>query len=509
MIQPVAESTKSLWPARPRRQLGLVAFAVFVAADDLMVVATMLRPMMKDLGLSLPGDLAPAAWIINVYLIAFLAVMPLAGRLSDRYGRREVFVAGLVAFALGSLMVPLAGSLTLLLVGRALTAIGGGALVPVSLAVVSDVYEGPSRARALGLLGAIETLGWVWGPLYGALLVRFLSWQWQFYLNVPMAVAGIVFGWRMLGSERHQREPMRWAPAVLLTVILVSANIVLLGRARVQTVTGLDQLGDQSGGVLTSAWFLVPASVALAVLVFIERRADEPFIARELTRSRSAVASLLLGMLVGGGLIVALVNVPLFVNVLDVDLRNAAVTAGWLLTAMTVAMAIASGVGGELSARSGPRRPAIVGLVGAAVAFAMMGFTWSVSTSTLAMVPVLALAGAGIGLTLTPSTVAVVDQAGPDDLGQASGLVLMARLLGFSIGLASMTAWGTRRYATLRETMDVPTLGSDGYEEQLVVAGQRIATSALTETFLGGAAAFIVALALVRWLSGVPRFGDR
>jgi MFS family permease len=174
----------------PGLALAVVAFGVFVAGDDLLVVSTMLRPIIDDLGLVLPDDIDDATWIVNVYLIAYVAVMPLAGRLSDILGRRAVVVGALAIFLVGSIVVPVAGSLEWLLVGRALTAIGGGALIPVGMAVVGDMYREPRRARALGLLAGIGTLGWVWGPLYGALLVRFLTWEWQFYLNIPLVRRG-------------------------------------------------------------------------------------------------------------------------------------------------------------------------------------------------------------------------------------------------------------------------------------------------------------------------------
>ena len=138
-------------PASPRAVLAVVGFAVFVAADDLTVVATMLRPIIGDLGLVLPDGLDEAAWIVNAYLIAFVAVMPIAGRLSDIVGRRRTFLAAYSLFIVGTIIIPTASSLGPFLFGRVLTAIGGGAMVPVALAVVGDVY--PNRPRALGILG--------------------------------------------------------------------------------------------------------------------------------------------------------------------------------------------------------------------------------------------------------------------------------------------------------------------------------------------------------------------
>ncbi len=155
-----------------------VGWAVFVAADDLTVVSTMLRPIVTDMGLVLPDGLDDAAWAVNAYLIAFVAVMPLSGRLSDVIGRRATFVWAYLIFLVGTIVIPMADSMGPFLVGRVLTAIGGGAMLPVAMAVIGDVHSEPRRARALGTLGAIETLGWVWGPLYGAMLVRFLTWRW-------------------------------------------------------------------------------------------------------------------------------------------------------------------------------------------------------------------------------------------------------------------------------------------------------------------------------------------
>ncbi|MDJ0962426.1 MAG: MFS transporter, partial [Acidimicrobiia bacterium] len=186
--------------ASPMAVLAIVGFGVFVAADDLTVVSTMLRPIIGDLGIVLPDGLDDAAWIVNAYLIAYVAVMPFVGRVSDIVGRRKVFMAAMALFLIGSIIIPFQTSLGPFLFGRVLTAIGGGALVPVGMAVVGDAFETGRRARALGILGAIDTLGWVWGPLYGAMLVRFASWEWQFYLNWPLAIFGMIAGWRLLAD---------------------------------------------------------------------------------------------------------------------------------------------------------------------------------------------------------------------------------------------------------------------------------------------------------------------
>lgn len=472
----------------------MVAFGVFVAADDLMVVATMLRPMIGDLGLVLPADLGDAAWIVNVYLIGYLAVMPLAGRLSDVVGRRAVFVGALAVFLAGSVVVPAADRLAVLLVGRALTAIGGGALVPLALAVAGDVHIGARRARALGLMGAIETLGWVWGPLYGAVLVRYATWQWQFHLNIPLALAGMAVGWRVLDPTRRAAPRLDWLGAAALTVAIIAVNLALLGEARIQSVGGLDELRGGDRGSFTGPWLYGVAAVALVVLVVAERGAVEPVIRRRLVVGRVPVASLAINALVGFGLVIALINVPLFVNVVGAGVRSSAVLAGWLLTALTATMALTSYLGGVATGRLGPGAPTAMGLGLGTVAFAAMGLGWTTGTGQLVMAFELALVGAGIGLVLAPTSTAVVDVAAEEERGGAAGLVIMARLIGFSVGLATVTVWGLRRYDELRGAVELPALGSPGYGDALSVATKDVTTTALAETFLGAALALAVAL---------------
>jgi len=234
----------------PAAILAVVSFGVFIAADDLTVAATMLRQIIGDLDIPLPEGLGEAAWIVNAYLVAYVAVMPFMGRLSDIVGRRRVYVGALVIFLIGSIWVGQADSLGWFLVGRVLTAIGGGAMVPVALAVIGDVYEEAKRPAALGVLSAIDTIGWVWGPLFGAMLVRFLDWRWQFHLNIPLAIIGIAATWWALRDHDRPaaRRRMDWPAAAALSAALVGMNVALL------------QAGEISGVGAVCRWY--PSSSA-------------------------------------------------------------------------------------------------------------------------------------------------------------------------------------------------------------------------------------------------------
>jgi len=328
--------------------LAVVGFSVFVAADDLTVVTTMLRPIISDLGLVLPDALDEAAWVVNSYLIAFIAVMPIAGRLSDVIGRRRTLLIAYAIFIVGTVVIALSTTLGPFLVGRVLTAIGAGAMVPVALAVVGDVYHDKRRTKALGTLGAIETLGWVWGPLYGAMLVRFLDWRWQFWLNVPMALIGMALVWFVVadydpaasatkdGGPRHSQ--IDWLGAVGVTAVLVGLNVALLANAKIQSVSGLDELAGQSG--FDSRWFLALAAAGALLVVWRQRRAATPIIDTTVLAGRSVRVALLVNVVLGAAIVITMVDVPLLINALRPGVAEAAVASGWSLAAFTAAMSV-------------------------------------------------------------------------------------------------------------------------------------------------------------------------
>ncbi len=473
--------------------LTIVGFGVFVAADDLTVVTTMLRPIIGDLGIVLPDGLDDAAWIVNAYLVAYVAVMPFMGRLSDLLGRRRVYIAALTLFAIGSIIIPLTSSLGPFLFGRVLTAIGGGALVPIGMAAVGDAFAESRRARALGTLGAIDTLGWVWGPLFGAFLVRFLSWEWQFYLNVPLAIIGIVAAWLVLPDADPVARPGRidWVGAVTLTGALVSLNLALLGSAEVQSVSGLDALTGSTGEGLR--WLYLPAVLLAILFVQRQRRAPDPLIDPALFKGRNLSAALVVNFLVGVALVTAMVDVPIFVNQIEGNLERAAVASGWVLSALTASMAVAAYAGGRFTERTWYRPPVLVGLATAAVAFVLLGQTWAVDTSLTTMAWQLAILGAGIGLVIAPTSAAVVDAAPPDRLGSAASLVMVLRLLGLSVGLSALTAWGLSRFNQLRDDLVLPPLDDASYGDALQAAQAELTTSALAETFIAAAVVVVIA----------------
>jgi MFS family permease len=368
-------------------------------------------------------------------------------------------------------------------------------MVPVALAVVGDAYPEPRRARALGTLGAIETLGWVWGPLYGALLVRFLTWRWQFWLNVPLAIVGIAaVWWALRDHDRPAREArVDWIGASLLTIALVSLNLALLGNAEVQSVEGLDELTGGSGPDLR--WLYGVALVAGVSFWFQQRGSAHPLFDRTSFRGRGVQAALLVNFVVGAALVIAMVDVPLFVNAVEIDVKRAAVVSGAVLSALTVAMAVASYAGGRATERWWHGPPIAIGLLAATVAYAVMGFTWDETSPYPALAAQLALLGAGLGLTFAPTTSVVVDASPPDRRGAGASTVMVVRLLGLSVGLSALTAWGLSRFNSLRHDIDLPPITDPDFERAVREAGAQLTAQSIAETFL--ATAVVVGIGLV------------
>jgi EmrB/QacA subfamily drug resistance transporter len=490
--------------------LAVIAFGVFIAADDLTVVTTMLRQIVFDLGIPLPEGLDQAAWIVNAYLIAYVIIMPFIGRVSDIVGRRPVYIAALVLFLLGSIWVPLAPNLPTFIFGRVLTALGGGAMVPVGMAIIGDVYEREKRPTALGTLGAIDTAGWVWGPLYGALLIRFLDWRWQFYLNIPLSILGIIAAWWALRDlpRSTSRARIDWIGIALLTAGLLSLNIALLNSGTIQNVSNLAELSDPAGSSMLPLYIF--SLVCFVAFYIVEKRLSisssqdsagvKPFLDPTLFKRPNFGSAITVNFLVGSVLIIAMVNVPLIVNVLESGVEQAALTSGLLLSAMTVSMAVTAYLGGRFTERWSYRPVTVVGLIACGVGFGLMGTSWAAGTPYSQMVWQLIILGAGFGLVTAPIGAAVINSAPDDELGIASSLVIVLRLMGMSVGLSGLTAWGLYRFDILRKDVALPEITSPDFQNALLEGLTRTTVSVLTETFLISAAIMIVALVVAMTL---------
>jgi MFS transporter, DHA2 family, triacylglyceride efflux pump len=475
--------------------LALVCLAVFVGALDLTIVTAVLPRIMADLQVSIDTELNRAAWVISGYLLAYTISMTFMGRLSDLYGRRAAYLICLAIFIGGSVLVAVAPTLNGVIGGRVVQAFGAGALVPISMALVGDLFSPERRAPALGVIAAVDTAGWMVGHLYGGILMRaFDDWRLLFWINVPLGLLALALTWWALRGVPVMRAAgtFDWAGALLIAASLAALNIGLsaggdLGQA--------DFYGERSGPP-PYALPLVAASLALlAAFVWAERRARYPLLDLGLFRNRAAAAACAINALVGFALALAIANVPLFINtrlsLLNLDdpdiLRRGAWDSGWVLSAFTLSMAALSAPGGWLAARFRERLPVLLGLALALGGYLLLR-TWDATTGYPAMVAGLALAGAGLGLALSPVAATVINAAGDERRGSASALVITLRLVGMTLGISALTLWGVPRQAELRFAGG-PLAASDPALFLVNVAAQVV-----DEMFLFAAAACLLAL---------------
>ncbi|HXN91422.1 MAG TPA: MFS transporter [Candidatus Sulfotelmatobacter sp.] len=433
-----------------RAVLGLAGAGLFVAALDAYVVVTLLPAMMGDVGLTI-DRIEQATPIVTGFLAGYVVAMPLLGAYSDARGRVPVYVACIAAFAVGSVMTATAGLWTFadlgwLVAGRFVQGLGGGGLVPLSLALAADLYtRGRSRTIALGSVAALQEAGSVFGPLYGATLAAAAAglggWRFVFWLNLALATAcgaALVLAARG-GTTAGQpaAASIDWRSAALLGLGLGSLVLALYP--------------DDPDHRATNA-LLIPAGAAAIVLMagyaWRQMRTLEPLIPRELLRSGVFIGATVANLLIGAALMVALVDVPILGRlVFTLDQLG----SGLLLTQFLIGVPIGAVAGGWLAGRIGTRLTAALGILVSAVAFLQMS-GWSATELSLRVGPLrqadvaLALCGLGFGLVIAPLTAAVLGLTRAQSHGLATSLVVLARTMGMLIGLSALTAYGLHRF---------------------------------------------------------------
>lgn len=460
--------------------MAFMAIPVFVGSLDLTVVSAFLPELVIDLGLPFDTGLDDASWIVTGYLLAYTVTLTFTGRLSDLLGRRVVYVVSLLIFIAGSLIIATLDlnpmnpesnilyafyqrmgqrpdisyvNLQIIIFGRIVQALGAGALVPVSLALVGDLFPPEKRARPLGLVAAMDTLGWVLGHLYGALFIQIFPdwWQGLFWVNLPLTLLAlflVLYGMRnvprlIVKGRFDFIGTILISGALACLTIGLGANIEISGSTSLDTLSPLPEYG--------------PPVLLLGLLLFIafimvELRVRDPLINLDMFRRRSLSAASITNLIVGYCLFIGLVSVPLLVNIRQdsaATLTQAALEVGILLSALTVPMALVAVPGGWLSDRLGIRFTVITGLVIAGAGFLAIWLTWTLDTPNAIIALQMLVVGTGIGLTFSPVSTAIINSAYDEERGVASALVIILRLVGMTISVASLTTFGIYRVTLL------------------------------------------------------------
>ncbi|MEV0228780.1 MFS transporter [Nonomuraea sp. NPDC050786] len=493
--------------------LGAGGAVVLLAALDAYVVVTILVDLAEDVGIPL-NHLERATPIVTGFLLGYVAAMPLLGQLSDRYGRRPLIHACLAAFALGSVLTALAAGEVMVVAGRTVQGVAGGALLPITMALIGDLWDEHERPVALGAVGAAQELGSALGPLYGGLLaglpaatvagVELGGWHAIFWINVPLAaLAAVAVHFTVPAGTSAARIGARGAAegaaseggnadtevaartvgpmggnadteAAARTASVVSpgpagtmgapeptaGRVDVVGGALLALALGLLVVGlynpDPASAVLPP-WGLVviPAgAVAAGVFVWWEIRSPVRLLDLSATRKGPLLATLAVSFLAGAALLVTMVFVQLTAQTL---LGLEALDASLVLARFLAALTVGALLGGLLGRRLGERAVAVAGMaLGAAGYWLMSRWPLDLASAGLVVDIDLAVAGLGLGLVIAPVSSAVLRVSPAVQHGVASAAVVVARMMGMLIGIAAVSAWGFYRFQSLTAHLDTP-----------------------------------------------------
>lgn len=515
--------------------LGIV---VFFTALDQTVVITALLPMSMSLGVT-TQDLPALSWVISGFLLGYVIVMPLMGRVADIWGRRKMMFICLAVFSVGSIMCveaprlaqlwdfshlnviginPEHPALAWMITARFIQAVGGGAIVPIALATSGSLFSAAKRSVALGFITGVTEAGGALGPLYGAIILEKWPllvgaytepWMWLFLLNLPIiAILCLLIWWLWPKTSRVSEEEslarstsqnpasttedsrsVDWLGAIVLGAALLCLSVGLSQQAGAMIELPTEEVAANN------PYLLAGAVVLTLLFIAIERKHKAPLIPLELFRSPIFSASAILSLLVGIILIAALVNVPIFAYAV---LGKTHLAAGLLLLRLTIFIPIGAFLSGLMVARFGARATGALSAIVMAGGCYLIG-QWTPESSEAFMTLGTFVTGFGFGLALAPISTTALQTVSSNRFGIAAAVSTSMRMIGMILGLAALSTWEIRRFqqlfAELRNTPPPPGCDFVCIATRMESSVKLASSQAMAETFL--AAAAVAGLAIV------------
>lgn len=410
------------------RILALLFVGVLMAALDIAIVGPALPSIRAEFGI----DARQAAWIFTMYVLCNLVSTPLMARFSDMFGRRLVYVLDVALFGVGSLLVAFSPTFAVLVLGRAVQGLGAGGIFPVASAVIGDTFPVEQRGSALGLIGAVFGIAFLVGPLLAGVMLSVLSWHWLFLINLPIAVALMWGGWRLLPATRMQTSATFDVVGTVLLVVVLST--LTYGINQIDTTQVAASL--RRANVL-GAWLLFLLSAP--IFVWWERRVETPVIQMRLFQSVQIVLTCAFAFGAGFGE-ASFVFVP---DLLVAALGVASSTASFMLLPAVLAMAVGSPLFGRMLDRVGAR-PVVASATGlAALGLLVLG---GVPLSRLSFYAAALLIGLGLsGLLGAALRYIMLQEAPREERASAQGVLTLFTSVGQLVGGAWIGALAVSR----------------------------------------------------------------
>jgi EmrB/QacA subfamily drug resistance transporter len=454
----------------PWYALVVVCLGQFMVVLDATIVNVALPSIQGDLSISDDS----LQWIVNAYTLFFGGFLLLGGRAADLIGRRKLFIAGVIVFSAASFLNALASSEAMLIGGRALQGLGGALLSPAALAVITTSFdEGAARTKALSIWAMIASGGSAAGLLLGGVLVEALSWEWIFFVNVPIGVAIVFAALRFVPDSRVEAAKRHFDVAGATSV---TAGLVLLVYAIVQA---------QNWG-WGSASTLGLGAVALALLgvfVAIERRSPAPLVRLDLFRMRSLATANGVFLIVMGGLFGMFFFATLYLQNI---LGYSPLETGFAFLPVTAGIIIGATAAQQLIPHAGVRPVMLSGLALAAAGLGLLAATTKVGGDYMGVLGGLLAMAIGMGATFVPMTLVATTNVEADDAGLASGIFNTSQQIGGALGLAVLSTLAASRTSDLLAGgASRPEALVEGFQLAFVVSAAMLAVgAALTAVLL-------------------------
>jgi EmrB/QacA subfamily drug resistance transporter len=418
--------------------LTITCTGIFIASLDQTVIYGALADMMPDLRLTVL-DLDQAAWIVIGYLIGYTFAMPLMARISDVYGHSQIYILSLLIFIIGSIFVALSPNFEWIVAARIIQAIGGGAMVPIAMAIVADIFPKGSRAIPLGIIGGVVEAGGAFGPFYGGVISEMLDWRWIFWINIPIGIIAALLIFFLLGLSQKAH-----GKADYLGGILLATGLTFLSLA-------LSQRPEQFDSPLYTLTTAIISVLCFTFFIMRQFRTTEPLINLSIFKNITFSSANITSLIAGAALIMALVNVPLISQTI---MGSSAIEAGLRLFRLTIMICVGAVGGGFLCRKFGYRLPTIIGLLLSALGFFFLS-RWPLDIADPQMTLHLVTVGLGFGLVIAPLATAVVDSIGVEQRAIGSSVVVMTRMMGMIVGLAALSSWGMDSFQVMTAGMSL------------------------------------------------------
>jgi EmrB/QacA subfamily drug resistance transporter len=398
--------------------LGAMCFALFMIMLDNTVVNVALPSIQQDLGASISG----LEWTVNGYTLSFAVLLATGGRLGDIFGRRRMFLSGVVIFALSSATAGLAPDETALVVSRVVQGVGAALMMPGTLSIITDAFPPHERGKAMGTWAGVSALALAIGPVLGGFLTESVTWRAIFYINIPVAIGAVA---ATLFAVRESRDTSVGREVDYPGVAVITVGLTALVLALVE--------GNSWGwGSTEIIGLLALALVALPAFVFVERRVKAPMVQFDLLSDRNFLGAVVVAMVIS----FAMLGVFFFLALYMQDILGySPLEAGVRFLPSTLMIVGVAPVAGRLADRYGPRW--LIGGGLALVAASLFVFSGiAVDSTYLDLLPGFMLLGIGIAMTMSPMTSAAMNAVPVQKAGIASGVLSMFRMVGGSLGIA-------------------------------------------------------------------------